>query len=151
MRNSRRNRGGQAESSKLHKNPFLIWTRAVYETLSHITTLPRDFLALSLPHPSRRAAFFTSFENIQRDRFAYPRLAAPVGVKIVSPLQRRIQPLGIGGVSDEFLHVDDGVERPRGPDPVVDPHAQDRKSTRLKSSHYSASRMTSSSWKINKK
>src|SRR3546814_5393937 len=107
MRNSRRNRGGQEESSKLHKNPFLIWTRAVYETLSHITTLPRDFLALSLPHPSRRAAFFTSFENIQRDRFAYPRLAAPVGVKIVSPLQRRIQSFGIGGVGNDCRHIDE--------------------------------------------
>src|SRR3546814_14007804 len=32
------------------KNPFLIWTPAVYETLSHITTPPRAFLAYaSLP------------------------------------------------------------------------------------------------------
>src|SRR3546814_15474060 len=74
MRNSRRNRGGQEESSKLHKNPFLIWKRAVYATLSHITTLPRDFIYLSLPHPSRRAAFVHSFENSQLRLFPNPPL-----------------------------------------------------------------------------
>src|SRR3546814_18087060 len=46
-----------------------------------------------------------------------------VGVKIVSPLQRRIQSFGIGGVGNDCRHIDDGVARPRGPDPVVDAHS----------------------------
>src|SRR3546814_18478695 len=42
---------------------------------------------------------------------------------MVSPPQRRIQSFWIGGVGNDCRHIDDGVERPRGPDTVVDAHS----------------------------
>src|SRR3546814_19846857 len=103
MRNSRRNRSGQEESSKLHKKPLsYLDAGRIGDVISyHNPAKGFSCICVSPARRRRRADFFTSFENIQRDRFAYPRLAAPVGVKIVSPLQRRIQSFGIGGVGND--------------------------------------------------
>lgn len=71
MRNSRRNRGGQEESSKLHKNPFLHWTWGVYVMLSHITT-PRDFSFLRVRSTSASAV--SSHPTRRNDRGGSPYL-----------------------------------------------------------------------------